>query len=54
MKPKDKGYKGSCFNVQVEWDTGETTWEPLNEMIKADCVTLYMYAKANDLLMVPG
>jgi hypothetical protein len=54
MKPKDKDYKGSCFNVQVEWDTGETTWEPLNEMIKADCVTLYMYAKDNDLLMVPG
>jgi hypothetical protein len=54
MKPKHKDYKGSCFNVQVEWDTGETTWEPLNEMIKADCVTLYKYAKDNDLLMVPG
>jgi hypothetical protein len=54
VKPKHKDYKGSCFNVQVEWDSGETTWEPLNDMIKSDPITLYMYADDNDLLKMKG
>ena len=30
LKKGDPGYNGSKFNVLVEWETGESTYEPLN------------------------
>src|SRR5210317_1850433 len=30
LKPSDPRYLGSKWNVLVEWETGETTYEPLN------------------------
>jgi hypothetical protein len=27
---KDLKYKGSLYNVLIEWDSAEPTWEPLN------------------------
>ena len=47
-------YKGSRYNVQVAWENGELTWEPLSLMIKSDPVTLAKYAKDNDLLETEG
>ena len=30
LTPKDPRYKGSKYNLQMEWETGEITWEPLS------------------------
>ena len=50
----DRSYKGSKYNVLVEWETGETTYEPLDLIAKTDPVTCAMYAKRNGLLSTPG
>ena len=47
-------YKGSSWNVQVHWEDGSKTWEPLNMVAKDDPVTLATYAKENGLLDTPG
>ena len=31
LSPQDENYKGSKYNVMVEWDTGEITEEPLSD-----------------------
>ena len=46
----DPDWKGSKYNVQVEWETGEITFEPLSIMAADDPVTCAAYAKENDLL----
>ena len=46
----DPDWKGSKYNVQVEWETGEITFEPLSD----DPVTCAAYAKENDLLALEG
>ena len=48
----DPDWKGSKYNVQVEWETGEITFEPLSIIAADDPVTsaAYCYAKENDLL----
>ena len=43
-------WKGSKYNVQVEWETGEITFEPLSIIAPDDPVTCAAYAKENDLL----
>ena len=59
LKPSDPNYKGSRYNLQVEWETGEITWEPLTTAKKegvydTDPVTVAIYAKAKNLLDTPG
>ena len=54
LKHGDPEYKGSSYNVKVHWENGEVTWEPLDEMIKDDPVTLANYAKKCGLLDTPG
>ena len=47
-------YKGSTFNVRVEWSNGEITDEPLS-IIAADApVACAIYAKKKGLLNQPG
>jgi hypothetical protein len=47
----DKDYKGSAYNVLIQWETLETTYE----VIVADYpVTCTEYAKLHDLLSTPG
>ena len=46
----DLDWKGSKYNVQVEWETGEITFEPLSIIAADDPVTYAAYAKENDLL----
>ena len=43
-------WKGSKYNVQVEWETGEITFEPLSIIAPDDPVTCAAYAKENHLL----
>ena len=59
LKPTDKNYKGSRYNVLVEWETGEKTWEPLYGAKKSgmwwyDKVTIALYADKHNLLDTPG
>jgi hypothetical protein len=54
LLPTDHDYKGSKYNVQVQWETGEVTYEPLSLIAKDDPVTCAVYAKENDLLDEPG
>ena len=40
----DPDWKGSKYNVQVEWETGEITFEPLSIIAADDPVTCAAYA----------
>ena len=54
LKSHDPKYKGSSYNVLVDWDDKTQTWEPLNTMAKQDPVTLARYAHDNGLRNEPG
>ena len=54
MLASDPDRKGSKYNVQVEWETGEITFEPLSIIAADDPVTCATYAKENDLLALEG
>jgi hypothetical protein len=54
LTSKHPDYKGSSYNVLVQWEDGTETYEPLDIMIKYDSVTLAKYASKNDLLSTPG
>ena len=54
LKPMDKAYNGSPYNVQVEWANGETTYEPLSIIAADDPVSCAIYARGNGLLDTPG
>ena len=54
MSASDKKYKGSRFNVLVNWETGESTYEPLHLIAADDPISCAVYAKDNNLLEEPG
>ena len=54
LSPQDENYKGSKYNVMVEWETGEITDEPLSLIAADDRVTCAEYAKKHDLLHIDG
>ena len=54
LKKGDPGYNGSKFNVLVEWETGESTYEPLDVITADNPVTCAIYAKEKGLLNEPG
>ena len=45
LKPTDPNWKGCKYNVFVDWETGEKTYEPLSFLAADDPVTCAMYAK---------
>jgi hypothetical protein len=47
-------WKGSIYNVRVEWENRETSNEPMTTIAADDPVTRASYAKDNNLLDVPG
>ena len=47
-------YKGSKFNVMIEWENGEITSEPLDIIAADDPVTCAIYGRDNNLLELPG
>jgi hypothetical protein len=49
-----QNYKGSSYNVMIEWENGEITAEPLSAIAKDDPVTCAIYAKDAGLLEVEG
>ena len=50
----DPDQKGSKYNVMVEWESGEVTYEPLALISKDDPITRAVYAKKHDLLDTTG
>jgi len=54
LQPGDSRYKGSSYNVMVEWEDGSTTYEPLATIAADDPVTVALYAKEKGLLDQPG
>ena len=54
LKQTDPDYKGSSYNVCIDWENGETTWEPLTIIARSDPVTCAIYARDNNLLHLPG
>ena len=59
IRPSDPRYKGSRWNVLIEWETGEKSWEPLPRTDKTgiydtDPVTVAIYAQEHKLLDTPG
>ena len=54
LKATNPNWKCSKYNVQVEWETGEVTFEPLSVIAADDPVTCAAYAKQKDLLALEG
>ena len=54
LKSTDPNHKGSKYNVMVEWESGEVTYEPLTLISKDDPITCAVYAKKHDLLDTTG
>ena len=50
----DPDHKGSKYNVMIEWESGEVTYEPLTLISKDDPITCAVYAKKHDLLDTTG
>ena len=45
LKATDPNWKGSKHNVQIEWETGEITFEPLSMIAADDPITCAAQAK---------
>ena len=54
LEATDPNHKGSKYNVMVEWESGEVTYEPLTLISKDDPITCAVYAKKHDLLDTTG
>ena len=50
LESTDPNHKGSKYNVMVEWESGEVTYEPLTLISKDDPIPCAVYAKKHDLL----
>ena len=50
LSKSDKAYNGSRFNVFVNWENGESTYEPLHIIAADDPISCAIYAKENNLL----
>ena len=49
----DPDWKGSKYNVQVEWETGEITFEPLSIIAADDPVTYLLWRDGVDSEALP-
>ena len=54
LESTDPNQKGSKYNVMVEWEPGEVTYEPLTLISKKDPINCAVYAKKRDLLDTTG
>ena len=54
LESTDPNQKGSKYNVMVEWEPGEVTYEPLTLISKEDPINCAVYAKKRDLLDTTG
>ena len=54
LKATDPNWKGSKWNVQIEWETGEITFEPLSVIAADDPITCAAYAKEKTYTTLMG
>ena len=54
IKATDPNWKGSKYNVQVEWETEEITFEPLSVIATDDPIICAAYAKEKNLFNLDG
>ena len=54
LKATDPDWKGRKYNVEVDWETGAVTFEPLSVIAADDPVTCTAYAKQHYLLALEG
>ena len=54
LKVTDPNRKGSKWNVQIEWETGEITFEPLSVIAADDPITCAAYEKEKYLYNLDG
>ncbi|KAL7576899.1 hypothetical protein ACA910_006663 [Epithemia clementina (nom. ined.)] len=54
LESSDPHYRSSKYNVLVEWETGETTYELLSLIANDDPITCAVYGKRHGLLDEPG
>ena len=54
LKVTDPNWKGSKYNVQIEWETGEITFEPLSVIAADDPITSAAYAKEKHVYNLDG
>ena len=54
LKATDPNWKGSKWNVQIEWETGEITFEPLSVIAADDPIMCAAYAKEQNLYNLDG
>jgi len=54
FNPSHSKYNGSKYNLLIEWEGGERTWEPLKIIAMDDPVAVAIYGKDNDLLKLDG
>ena len=54
LHARQEGYNGSMWNVQVKWEDGSCTYEPLSVIATDDPVSCAVYARDNGLLDEPG
>ena len=54
LESTDPDHKGSKYNVMVEWESGEVTYEPLTLISQDDPITYSVYAKNHYLLDTTG
>ena len=54
LKATDPNWKGSKWNVQIEWETGEITFELLSVIAADDPITCAAYAKEKNLYNLDG
>ena len=52
LTPSHRNYKGSKYNVMIEWENGEITSEPLSIIAADDPVTCALYASEKGLLQL--
>ena len=50
----DIAYRGSRYNVLVNWETGESMYEPLHIITADDPVSCVIYVKEHNLLEQEG
>jgi hypothetical protein len=54
LSVKDPQYKGSLYNLLIEWDGQEPTWELLSIIVADDKASCIIYGKTNGLLDKKG
>ena len=54
LRPGDRNYRGSSWNVLIMWETGEISWEPLSEIAQTAEAECALYAKEHKLLNLDG